>query len=155
MPHLYHGSGYRQPELKPGIAYTGIKVEWDTTESNEWLYATTLLEEAIAQGFASVVEKHYKLNRFKSAGNDIMLCFEGKVPSKQELEKLQVYLYKIDWDRALWVKVDNLYNGILNEYKTKETISASMIDSCTEVDLKAWLARKKLTVTSDRAALNW
>ncbi|MNZ37467.1 hypothetical protein D3C78_549130 [compost metagenome] len=155
MSHLYHGSGYQQPELKPGIMHSGVKQEWDQTESNEWLYATTLLEEAIAQGFASVVEKHYKLNRYKSAGNDVMLCFEGPLPHMEDLEKLNVYLYKIDWHKELWTKVDNLHNGMTNEYKTKAIVTASMIDKCEKVDLKTWLSRKKVIITSNRAALRW
>ncbi len=31
MTTLYHASIYRNPELKPGIHYTGKKIEWDET----------------------------------------------------------------------------------------------------------------------------
>jgi len=96
MRHLYHGSGYQQDELKPGIHYTGKKVEWDKTESNEWLYATTSMEEAIAQGFASSVEKHYNLVRFMSQGRDLTLVFDGAVPTQAQLAALPLFLYKID-----------------------------------------------------------
>ncbi|MNO12938.1 hypothetical protein D3C76_25570 [compost metagenome] len=155
MPHLYHGSGYKHTELKPGIHYTGKKVEWDQTESNEWLYATCLLEEAIAQGFASVIEKHYKLDHYHSVGNEVVMTFTDTVPKQEDLEKLQVFLYKIDWDTSVWIKVNNLHNGMSNEYKTKACIPANMIDSCVEVDLKGWLKRKKVVIKASKASLNW
>jgi len=155
MRHLYHGSGYQQNELKPGIHYTGEKVEWDKTESNEWLYATTSMEEAIAQGFASTVEKHYALARFMSHGRDLTLVFDKQVPTLQQLTDLKVYLYKIDWDIAQWVKVNNLHNGMETEYKTQATLKGDVIDSCTQVDLKQWLSRKTVKLLSKKAALNW
>lgn len=153
--HLYHGSGYRHSELKPGIHYTGEKVQWDKTESNEWLYATTVMEEAISQGFASVVEKHFKVARFQSIDNQLIFTFDGPVPAKASLAGLTVYLYTLDWDKAMWVRVDNLVNGMANEYKTTAVIPASMIDSCIEVDLKKYLARKTLILKSTASSLNW
>lgn len=155
MPHLYHGSGYQQDELKPGFMHSGEVVRWDTTESNEWLYATTVMEEAIAQGFASVVEKHYRLVRFQSSGNDVILIVEGRLPTRKELEELAVFLYKIDWDTRIWVRVDNPHNDMENEYKTKSIIRAAMIDSCQPVCMKQWLSRKNVTIKAKTAAMNW
>jgi len=155
MSHLYHGSGYKHPELKPGIMHSGELQKWDKTESNEWLYATTLMEEAIAQGFASVIEKHWDLSRFQSASNEITITIDGPLPSERELQSLQVYLYKIDWDQTMWVKVDNLHNGMSNEYKTKSVIGSKMIDSCELVDLKDWLKGKKVTVKGKSATMRW
>jgi len=155
MQHLYHGSGYRHTELKPGIHYTGKKVTWDTTESNEWLYATTCMEEAIAQGFASVVEKHYTLNRFQSHGRNLTLVVDGPPPKLEDLQHLAVYLYTLDWlDADNWIKVNNLHNGMQTEYKTQSVLTKA-IDRCEQVDLKTWLSRKTVKIVSKRAALNW
>jgi hypothetical protein len=154
MHHLYHGSGYRQTELKPGVHYTGEVVRWDKTESNEWLYATTSMEEAIAQGFASTVEKHFKLARYKTHGKHLELVFDGPVPSIEQLHALSVYLYKIDWIKDQWVKVDNLHNGMTNEYKT-QAILKDVIDSCTAVDLRHWLSRKEVKLLAKNAGMNW
>lgn len=154
MRHLYHGSGYQQDELKPGIHYTGKKVEWDKTESNEWLYATTSMEEAIAQGFASSVEKHYNLVRFMSQGRDLTLVFDGAVPTQAQLAALPLFLYKIDWVQADWIKVNNLHNGMESEYKTQKVLR-DVIDSCTPVDLTQWLARKTVKLVAKKAAMNW
>lgn len=154
MRHLYHGSGYQQDELKPGIHYTGTKVEWDKTESNEWLYATTSMEEAIAQGFASSVEKHYNLVRFMSHGRDLTLVFDGAVPTQAQLAALPLFLYKIDWVAADWIKVNNLHNGMESEYKTQKALR-DVIDSCTPVDLTQWLARKTVKLVAKKAAMNW
>lgn len=155
MSHLYHGSGYKHPELKPGIMHSGELQKWDQTESNEYLYATTLMEEAIAQGFASCIEKDYKLSRYQSAGDTITIYIDGPVPSLRELSGLTMYLYKIDWDKSIWVKVDNLHNGMNNEYKTKSVIPAGMIDSCEKVDLVGWLKGKKVEIKGKSASMRW
>lgn len=153
--HLYHGSGYKQTELKPSYMYTGEIVRWDKTESNEWLYATVSMEEAITQGLASVVEKTWKLSRFKSDGRKLTFQFDGKLPTVQEIAALSVYLYKIDWIKELWVKVNNVHNGMDNEYKTKEIIGAGMIDSCEPVNLKEWLKGKEVVIVPTSPAMRW
>lgn len=155
MSHLYHGSGYKHPELKPGIMHSGELQQWDKIESNEWLYATTLMEEAIAQGFASVIEKHWNLARFQSAGDGITIIIDGPLPSLRELQALTVYLYKIDWDPSIWTLVDNMHNGMTNEYKTKQVIGPKSIDSCEAVDLKKWLANKKIEIKGKSASMRW
>lgn len=155
MKHLYHGSGFKHDELKPGIMHSGELVKWDKTESNEWLYATTLMEEAIAQGFASAIEKHWQLARFQSSEDKITIIVDGRLPSMRELEGLVLYLYKIDWITELWVKVDNLHNGMTNEYKTKSVVTKAMIDSCEQVDLKAWLRGKQVSIKAKNSAMRW
>lgn len=155
MAHLYHGSGYKQPELKPGIMHTGKLQKWDKTESNEWLYATPMMEEAIAQGFASVIEKTWKLCRFFSVGNTVSLMVDGALPTMEQLQGLTVYLYKIDWDESVWVKVDNIHNGMESEYKTKSVIPATMIDNCVSVDIANWLKGKDVKIIPKNAAMRW
>ncbi|MNH65402.1 hypothetical protein D3C73_174110 [compost metagenome] len=155
MSHLYHGSGYKQPELKPGIMHSGELQRWDKTESNEFLYATTLMEEAIAQGLASVIEKHWNLSRYQSSGDTITIIVDGPLPSLKELQALTVYLYKIHWEKSVWVLVDNLHNGMSNEYKTKQVIGGKMIESCEPVDLSNWLKHKKIEIKGKTAAMRW
>ncbi|MCY1298255.1 hypothetical protein D9M70_477310 [compost metagenome] len=113
------------------------------------------MEEAIAQGVASTLEKSYKLSRYQSSGNDVVMIFDGKCPTRKELDLLEVYLYKIDWAKNMWVAVDNLHNGMVNEYKTKHIIKEGMIDSCDLVDVKTWLSRKKVVIKTKTAAMNW
>lgn len=155
MAHLYHGSGYKQPELKPGFLHSGVLVEWDKTESNKWIYAAVLMEDAIAQGLASVIEKSYKLARYQSVGNKITMTFDGPAPKQKDIEALTVYLYTIDWDESIWTKVNNPHNGMDNEFKTEKTIVASMIDSCEKVDIKHWLSRKEVVIRAKSASMNW
>jgi hypothetical protein len=155
MSHLYHGSGYKHPELKPGIMHSGELQQWDKTESNEYLYATTLMEEAIAQGLASVIEKHWNLARYQSAGDSITVIVDGPLPTLRELQALTVYLYRIHWDKATWVLVDNLHNGMSNEYKTKQVIGPKMIESCEAVNLSDWLKGKKIEIKAKSASMRW
>lgn len=155
MKFLYHGSGYKHSELKPGIHHTGKLQRWDNTESNEWLYATTMREEAIAQGLASVIEKNWSLTRFQSTDRSIVIYIDGKVPTYADIVKLTVYLYVIQWDDAHWTKVDNVSNGMESEYKTKTTIPSSLIASCEPVDLTKWLRGKTLTIKQNPNAMAW
>lgn len=156
MHILYHGSGYHQEELKPGIHYTGVKVEWDKTESNEWLYASSVMEEAIAQGFCSVVEKTFQLCRFQSHGSELVFIFDGKLPSLEDLSKLDVFLYNIrNLPEHKWVKVNNLHNGMDNEFKTTSIIEKHAIIKSDQIDLKKWLSRKKVSIKHKKSAMNW
>jgi len=155
MHCLYHGSGYHQSELKPGIHHTGTLTEWDKSESNEWLYATTSKEEAIAQGFASVVEKHFALSRFRSHGVEIVVACDGQLPTLAQLSALVVYLYTITHlHEDKWVRVNNLHNGMDNEYKTKACLTTA-INGVETIDIKHWLSRKTVKIVSSKAALNW
>ena len=61
--------------------HTGVEVKWDKTESNKWLYATTMMGEAVALGFASVIEKKYRLDRYQFKGDTITIAFTGALPS--------------------------------------------------------------------------
>lgn len=143
---LYHGSGFDQDELMPGFMRSGKKVEWDETESNDWLYTTTDKQEAISQAFASMMEKTYETTGYHTEGNRIQINFPEVVhPSVKELEKLQVFLYTIRLhpDDA-WVKNTNEHNQIKTEWKTQAIIDRNIIHK-EQVDLKAWLANKQIT----------
>lgn len=147
MKKLYHGSGYSQDELKPGIKHSGKLVQWDGTESNEWLYAASSLEEAVSQGFASTLEKHFNVSRFKSDGNKITIEIEkGRVPTENEMKALDVWLYTIE-HTSCWRLVNNTTNGIKDEYKTQETIKESIL-SKEKVDIAKWYQGKQVKVIS-------
>lgn len=147
MKKLYHGSGFDQEELMPGIKHTGKLVKWDNTESNEWLYATSSMEEAIAQGVASTLEKHYNVGRYQSDGDKLLIQIDsGRVPTSAEMKALDIWLYTLEHTNA-WRLVGNLTNGLVDEYKTQETIKDGII-SKVKVDLVQWLAGKDVKVIS-------
>lgn len=145
--HLYHGSGFKQDELMPGFKRSGKLVQWDVTESNEWLYAAVNKEEAISMGFASILEKTFTVKRFKTEGRCILIEIEsGRIPTLAELKALQVYLYTIQKDdKSGWVRVNNLYNDLKDEYKTKETLT-DCIECCEAIDMTRYLGQKQITV---------
>lgn len=155
MNRLYHGSGFKQTELKPGFMHTGVEVKWDKTESNKWLYATTVMGEAVALGFASVIEKKYKLDRYQFKDDTVTIAFTGVLPTIEELGKLDVYLYHIAWEPGVWVQVNNRHNKLINEYKTQAVIPSERIVLREKVDLKDWLSRKKVKIVPSNATLNW
>jgi hypothetical protein len=147
---FYHGSGYDQKELMPGIKRSGKLVRWDETESNEWLYATTDMQEAIGQAFASMMEKQHGIMRYKAHGNVIELTVpDNRIPPRGEIEKLQLYLYTLaNLPQDRWVKNDNAHNKLLTEWKTQATITNGIL-SREQVDLAGWLAPKKLKYNFD------
>lgn len=154
MNLLYHGSGFKQTELMPGYYRSGNLVEWDETESNKFLYVTTDREVAIGQGFASTVEKVFKVHRYHEDGMNIEIEIDkGPLPTRSDLEKIEIYLYTIEMKPADgWVKVNNKHNGLDTEYKSEETISRAIID-CEKVDMKKWLEHRHVTVS--RVKPNW
>lgn len=158
IPRLYHASSFLQTVLQPGIAYTGEKVQWDETESNEWLYATTDKEAAIEQGLASAVEHRWPLHQFKSQGDNLLFVFdEGTtLPTRRDLERLTVYLYTIHPHVSDgWQKNNNPVNDMTTEYKTQAAIRDRIV-SAVKVDLSAWLRHKDVGITAPKPAYkNW
>lgn len=145
---LYHGSSFKQDILKPGFAHTGLKVEWDRTESNEFLYADEDTEEAISMAFASTIEQKYKLSHYQTKGNRITITLakgEKKV-DKNELSKLKGYIYYIaNISNDGWVKVNNQYNHSTTEWKTKKHIDQNLL-GLSEINFGDWLKQKELNV---------
>jgi hypothetical protein len=142
---LYHGSGFDQKELMPGYLRSGQLVQWDKTESNEWLYTTTDRDEAISQAFASMIEKTYKSMEYHRHGSKINIVFPMEVkPSLEELKKLELYLYtiRLDADDG-WVKNANEHNQIKTEWKTQSIVDRNIIGK-EQVDLVKWLQNKQL-----------
>ena len=136
VPHLlYHGSAFNDEELMPGYKRTGILVEWDETESNKFLYATTSKKEAIKLGLASSIEKTFKLNKFKTEGDSIFIVIEGNELSYAKLCKLPLYVYTIrTTDRDGWVANNNEHNNMSDEWKTDQTIRG--LAAIEHVDIK-------------------
>lgn len=145
MTVLYHGSHYCQTELMPGFKRSGKLVQWDKTESNQWLYATTDREAAMVLGFASAVEKHFDLHHFRVINKGYLeLIFEKNKPTFQQLKRLAVYIYTIHKGVGDgWQKVNNLTNGIETEFKTQQTIQSNIIN-IEALDLYSWLRAKEV-----------
>lgn len=147
MTVLYHGSHYSQNELMPGYKRSGKLVEWDKTESNKWLYATTVQEEAIILGFASAVEKHFDLHHFRVINKGYLeFIFNERPPHVDEMCRLELYLYTIHKATSDgWVKVNNTVNGMDTEWKTDKTLQMNII-SKDKVDLFSWRRGKEIRV---------
>ena len=140
---LYHSSGFKANDLRPGIAYTGKKVEWDHGESNEWLYATTDRSAAIDLGIASALEKKFRLDRYQTDAYEIVITSPDRI-HLDDLKELKVYLYTIDFSGADgWVKNDNAHNHLDTEWKTKKTVSYSEVE---QVDVEEWMRGKKINI---------
>jgi hypothetical protein len=125
---LYHGSGYRHTELKPGFHHTGVEVNWDEVESNHYLYASTVREDAIDQGFASQMEQKFAIRRYRSTGRSgqgkIQIELDPAFPvTDEEIEKIKVYVYRIKkLPQDGWVKNNNPHNNLSTEWKTDHVI---------------------------------
>jgi len=140
--NLYHGSGFKQTELKPGFAHTGELVNWDRYESNDYLYASSHKNSAILLGIVSAWEKKFPISRTKidEPGRQIRLEFEDKVPSPDDLNRVDAWLYTIARDDAAdgWVHNHNPFNNIKTEYKTKSTIKKNIL-SIEKINIESTL----------------
>lgn len=145
--YLYHGSGFKQTELKPGYQYTKKLVTWDGYESNAFLYATTDKQEAMLLGISSKWEKEWtlKTTNINHDNKTIDLCFEGKAPSIKELYSIDCWLYTILYEPHDWIKNRNPYNGIDTEYKTKQTIRD--ISDVQKIDVEQVLKSYQVNIT--------
>lgn len=160
MKHLYHGSFFEASTLKPAFQITGTLIEWDGTESNRFLYATTNEAEAIDQAFFSAFEKIAEVNRVHSDPKKVLIeCENTKEVEKLKaaLNGIQIFLYLIDYHpEDGWVKVDNLNNGLTNEYKTPKEIKRVRI--IRRISFKEWASGKTLTIRPEikrPAFLDW
>jgi len=154
MDLLYHASAFKQDELKPGFQHSGNKVMWDQTESNIWLYATTLRDEAISMGFASAVEKKYDVIRYKTDGKKIHFGHaQGADLSIDKVLDVTVYLYTIQYDKKDgWEKVNNKFNGMDQEYKTTRMIKKNILKR-EEINLDEWVKDKHITFAQESLPL--
>lgn len=146
--YLYHGSKYKHRELKPGFMWTGEEKNWDQTESNRFLYATKARDAAIDMGFASALEQDFLLKRIQTRGNRVVITIEsGPMPTRDDLKKIVVYVYKIDKkDADGWQEVNNRFNNMAEEYKSDKNIPASSIVQTQEIKMADWLLAREITV---------
>lgn len=133
---LYHGSGYKHKELKPGFHHTGVEVNWDEVESNHFLYASTVREDAIDQGFASKMEQLFAIKRYVSSGGRIRIDLDPAFPvTVEEIEKIKIYVYRIKQrPNDGWVKNNNPHNNLTTEWRTDHVIEAA-IDKVIEIPI--------------------
>lgn len=113
---LFHGSSHKHAELKPGIQHTSKKIEWDETESNEFLYATNKQDDAIIFGLFSYIEQNRGGQNFHMDNKKL----SADCPAFP-LSEATVYLYSV-LDKGEWAPVGNKHNGYTREYKTQETV---------------------------------
>lgn len=134
--NLYHGSGYKHTELKPGFHHTGVEVKWDEVESNHFLYASTIREDAIDQGFASTMEQKFAIRRYNSSPRVISIQLDPAVEVKvEDIEKIKIYIYRITKRPGDgWVKNNNPHNGLKTEWRTDHVISKA-IDKVIEIPI--------------------
>lgn len=141
---LYHGSAYWTNVLKPGFKHTGVEVQWDETESNKFLYATTERETAIGLGLASAIEKAYTLNQYQIRGNSITINTDQKI-TVVDLYELEVWIYTIHpGPKENWSLNKNPHNGLDTEFKTDHTIRS--VRTVERVDIKKWLRNKDVII---------
>ena len=142
---LYHASAYDAKVLKPGFKHTHKLVKWDSGEDNHSLYATTDKQSAIELGIASAIEHKFQLDRFSSHGNKITIVTPKEITLEQ-IGTLRVYLYAITVNgEQKWIKNHDASNHLTTEFKTKEDITSF---TKTKVDVKKWLASKKITLST-------
>lgn len=141
---LYHGSLYKQNELKPGIKHTGELTVWDGVETNQNLYATTDIREAALLGIGSAAEKTFDTDRFIELNGDIWLFSQNPI-SIDDFLKMVIYRYTIPFrEQDGWVKNNNPYNNIDTEWITQKTIRGV---KCEQLDIREVLKGHKVTVT--------
>lgn len=148
--YLYHGSAYRQDELKPGFQHTKELVKWDNSEDNTWLYASDDKDAAIMLGISSAIEKKFKLDRYQCDEKAKKMTIDVSEPlTLADIHKLHVVIYSIKADvNDGWMANHNPANGINGEYKTQRTIKDNIV-RCEDVRiadvLRGW--RIQINVT--------
>jgi len=149
LPKLYHGSMFSQNELMPGYKRSGELVQWDKTESNAWLYATTEESMAILLGIVSAWEKTFDMtfSKIEEDKKIIYAEFGTEIKKITDLMDVPVYLYEIaKRDEDKWVKVNNPYNNIDTEWKTQSTIKDAIV-SKKQVNVANILSKFRLIVS--------
>lgn len=144
---LYHGSGYLHEELMPGFLRSGVLEQWDKTESNQYLYASTSKEVATDMGFASTIDKHYDLQRYRSDGRSLTVVLRDKtLPTMDDLAALPLFVYQISHSvKDGWVKNANTHNHLVNEYKTDQIVPAERV-KVLAFSLSQWLKSKRVAI---------
>lgn len=143
LKYLYHGSMYSHDTLRPGFYYTKKEVNWDETESNRFLYASSIREDSIDQGFASALEQKFQIVGYKSSPGEILIFSDpNRTISQTDLKSIVIYVYKIKYTPSDgWVKNNNQHNNLLTEWKTKNTIPEKNIEARIRIPIGEHLAK--------------
>ena len=152
--YLYHGSAFRQQELKPGFAHTGELVKWDNSEDNTWLYASDDKDEAILLGISSAIEKAFKLDRYQcdTKAKKITITVSDDI-TIQDIHKLHVVVYTIKAvNEDGWMANFNPANNIKGEYKTQRHITSNIL-RCEDVNVGEVLRRFKIEIIRNEASM--
>jgi hypothetical protein len=151
---IYHGSMFDVTELKPAFQITKTLVRWDHTESNKFLYATKCKDEAIDQGFFSMMSLTDEVDEIHSDGKNIVVI--SKNPNKLiKLGNKPIYVYELELSSD-WTKVNNQHNGLGEEYKTKKTISDIL--SKEKIEFSTWIKNKHVSFEPRKSSpkfLDW
>lgn len=145
--YLYHGSAFRQQELKPGFAHTKELVRWDNSEDNTWLYASDDKDAATMLGISSAIEKKFKLDRYQCDDKAKKIVIDVSEPlTVADIHKLHVVVYSIKAEADDgWMANHNPANGINGEYKTQRTIDKNII-RCEDVRIADALRGWRVTI---------
>lgn len=143
---LYHGSGYKNKELKPGYLHTGKFIKWDITESNEYLYATTEKNIAIILGWVGAINIKYNCKKTQTNTTEIILHFDNDVKEK-DIIHLPVYVYTIKYQEYdKWIKNNNEFNSLETEYKTKSIIASDNILKIENINMRQYLKDNNIKI---------
>ena len=148
---LYHGSAHKSAVLQPGINITGNLVQWDETESNEWLYATTDENLAVEMALASSIEQSHLMNRFHTDGDQITIELDMKSPplTLAMLKRRVVYKYVfVPQVSEGWEKVNNAVNNTTTEWKTERIIT--VFRRVVTISMFDWLVTKRVIIKHPR-----
>lgn len=144
---LFHGSAYKQDELKPGFQHSGKLINWDKYESNAFLYATIHENDAKFLGVSSAWEKKFDLKDtyINHGSKTIGLLFFKNPPTFDALMDIQVYLYTLPFS-SNWRETHNPFNGIVGEYRTSEMIKDIL--NCEQVNVRELLKDYSISCSS-------
>jgi hypothetical protein len=135
--------------LKSGFERSNVLKRWDHTESNEFLYATSEKEVALEMAFGSLLESTFDVKKYSCYKPNIVVTLDSlsDLPEMplEALKSKSLFLYtihsKINHD---WIKVNNDYNNLETEWKTKATISQRDIFLTQEFKVSQFLKQYKV-----------
>ncbi|MNY68050.1 hypothetical protein D3C86_2057500 [compost metagenome] len=91
-----------------------------------------------------------------SRGSKLIFILDDKLPTVQALSGLDVFLYAVrQLPEHNWIRVNNLHNGMDDEFKTTSIIGKHAIHKTEKVDLHAWLKMKDVEIRHKSSAMNW
>jgi hypothetical protein len=136
--YLYHGSSFLHDDLYPGFHWSKKEIFWDKVESNRFLYASSVREDAVDQGFASALEQRFMIDGYRSTsdGEIIVRLNPLMEVSNKDIELIDIYAYKIKLAKADgWVKNNNPHNNLKTEWKTDHMVPKRHIEATIHIPI--------------------